>query len=90
MSLLTGKTQSSVARVVNRLAGRLLSDDYITVVRYKDSFTPKELAIAYDRFVLGLSVRSIALRRKLNKYQVYKTINYLRKQIETLTQRKMR
>jgi hypothetical protein len=82
LALLSGRRRESVARQMKRLIGRVLAEEYITIVRNKDMFSRKELDVAYDCFLLGLGYRAIAVKRKLNMAATRKIIRTLRKEIE--------
>jgi len=79
LALLSGRRRESVARQMKRLIGRVLAEEYITIVRHTDLFSRKELNVAYDCFLLGLGYRAIAVKRKLNKSATRKIIRTLRR-----------
>ena len=77
LSQLSGLDERTVARQVKLLSKRLLSDNYLTIYRHKSNFTSTELAIAYDRFLLGLGCRRIAKRHKLPDRSTFKIVKKL-------------
>jgi len=89
LALLSGRRQQSVARQMKRLIGRVLAEEYITIVRNKDMFSRKELNVAYDCFLLGLGYRAIAVKRKLNKSATRKIIRTLRRAEEGMRQKRI-
>ena len=89
LALLSGRRRESVARQMKRLIGRVLAEEYITIVRNKDLFSRKELDVAYDYFLLGLGYRAIAVKRKLNKSATRKIIRTLRKAEEGIRKKRI-
>ena len=74
---LTGKEERRVARRIRQLKDRLLGEEYISIVRHKGEFSPVELEVAYDRFILGMGCRKIAKRRGMTERRVLGTIKRL-------------
>jgi len=74
---LTGMSERYLARKVRRLLRRLLSEEYVSIVRHKKLFGTKTLEVAYDRYILGMSVRSISKKRNLSRYRVNNRIRWL-------------
>ncbi len=74
---LTGLSERYVARKLQGLLRRLQSEEYISILRHQSLFDSKTREIAYDRYLLGMSVRSIAKKRNLSRYRVTKTIRWL-------------
>ena len=71
----TGIGPTTVTYRIRRMVRRLLSDDYITILRAKDNFTQQELEISYDYFILGLGYRAIAAKRKISRSTVRRSAN---------------
>ena len=65
LAQLNGRDVNWVRRRVQKLGDRLLADDYGRIQRKRDLFTPMELRVAYDKYLLGLGYRQIAERRRL-------------------------
>lgn len=65
LGLLTGEKSQTLARRVDHCVRRLLGGQYIVVVRNRQCFSPEELAVAYDSFLLGMGYRTIAKKRGL-------------------------
>ena len=74
---LTGMSERHVARKLQRLLKRLESEEYISIERHQRLFDPSTLEVAYDRYLLGMSVRSISKKRNLSRYMVGKKIRCL-------------
>ena len=74
---LTGLSEKYVARKLKRLLRRLESEEYITILRHQSLFDPKTLEIAYDRYLLCMSVRSISKKRNLSRYRVSRKVRWL-------------
>ncbi|MFB0555947.1 MAG: AsnC family protein [Phycisphaerae bacterium] len=71
---LTGISDTSIARRINRLTKRLLDSQYIVCLRNRDKFTREQMTIAKDYFLTGLSIRKIALKRHRSFYRVRETM----------------
>jgi len=77
LAKLTGLSERHVALKLQRLLRRLQSEEYISILRHRSMFDPKTLEVAYDRYLLGMSIRSIAKKRNLSRYRVSKKIQWL-------------
>ena len=66
IAALSGIGPGTAAYRIRKLVGRLLSDDYITILRAKDKFSRRELLISYDYFLLGLGCRAISAKRRIS------------------------
>ncbi len=53
---------------------RLIDGEYITCLQNRDRFTKAELAVAKDYFLLALSQKKIAKRRRHSLYQIRKIL----------------
>lgn len=71
---LCGLTQTSVARRVRRLAGRLIDQRYVMCLRNRDKLSPRDLRIARDYLVRGWSMARIRREYRLSSYRVHKSI----------------
>ena len=71
---LTGISDTSIARRINRLTKRLLDSQYIICLRNRDKFTREQMTIAKDYFLTGLSIRKIAMKRHRSFYHVRETM----------------
>ncbi len=71
---LTGISDTSIARRINRLTKRLLDSKYIICLRNRDKFTGEPMTIAKDYFLTGMSMREIAIKRRWSWYHVRETI----------------
>ena len=74
ISRLTGMCRTSIARRINILTMRLLDGRYITCLRNRRKFSKHQIAIARDYFLTGLSIKTIALKRRRSRYRVGQTI----------------
>jgi predicted DNA-binding protein YlxM (UPF0122 family) len=81
MARLAGVNVANVARRIHKLIRRLLDGQYITCLRSRDKLTEKQIEMARDYFVLGLSMRKIAGRHGTTYYVVRQTM----KRIQRLT-----
>jgi len=71
---LAGISRISLARRINKLTERLMEGQYITCLRNRNRFTKREMAIAKDYFMLGMSMKKIADKRNWSYYQVRQTL----------------
>jgi hypothetical protein len=61
------------------------ANKYITCLRYRDRFTVREMAIAKDHFLQGISMKKIADKRRLSFYHVRKTLEKIQKFLVTVS-----
>ena len=74
MARLAGISETSIARRIHKLTERLIDNEYITCLRNRDRFTRRQMAIAKDYFLRGLSMRRIAAKRHSTYYRVHQTL----------------
>lgn len=67
---LLGVSEAKVARRVRKLTKRLLAGRYIESPQARRMFSARQLDIAADYFLRGLSIRTIARKRKRSCYYV--------------------
>ncbi len=78
MARLAGISETSIARRIHKLTERLINSDYITCLRNRNKFTGRQMAIAKDYFLTGLSIKKIALKRRRSRYRVTETIKIIK------------
>jgi len=83
MARLAGVNEARIARKIHRLIKRLLDGEYITCLRNKDNFSKREMAIAKDYFLLGLSMKKIAGKRHCSYYRVRETLKKIQRLVTT-------
>lgn len=71
---LAGVSDTSIARRINGLTKRLIDGEYIVCLRNRDKFTRDQMTIAKDYFMVGLSMKEIAVKRRWSRYHVRETI----------------
>ncbi len=81
MSRLAGIDETSISRRIVRIIKRLIDGKYIICLQNRDKLTARELVIAKEYFLLGLSVKKIAARRRWTYYQTYKTIKKIQQRV---------
>ena len=79
---LTGISDTSIARRINRLTKRLLDSRYIICLRNRDKLTREQMTIAKDYFLKGLSIRKIATKRHRSFYHVRETMKKIKSILE--------
>lgn len=70
-----GVSETSVARKIRAITKRLTDGPYIDCLRNRNKLTGRQLAIAKDYYLMGLSMRQIAAKRCRSYYRVRDTIN---------------
>jgi alkylated DNA nucleotide flippase Atl1 len=78
MSRLAGMSDTTIARRVNGIIKRLADEKYVSCLRNRDKFSSSEMSIAKEHFLLGLSARKIAARRRWSYYRARRTIKKIR------------
>jgi len=73
-----GTTEASIARRIRAISKRLADGPYIDCLRNRDRLTGLQLAIAKDYYLMGLSMRRIAAKRRWSYYRVRDTIIEIR------------
>ena len=73
-----GVTETSVARRIRAITKRLTDGPYIDCLRNRGKLTSRQLAIAKDYFLTGLSMRRIAGKRCWSYYCVRETLIKIR------------
>lgn len=74
ISKLAGVSRAAIARRISKLTVRLMDGPYIECLRYREKFTHREMTIAKDYFLLGISMKKIAETRHLSFYRVRKIL----------------
>ena len=65
-----GVSETRVARRIRAVSKRLIEGPYIECLRRRDKLTSRQLAIAKDYYLMGLSMRQIAKKRCWSYYRV--------------------
>jgi predicted DNA-binding protein YlxM (UPF0122 family) len=73
-----GTTETSIARKIHTITKRLTDGPYIDCLRNRGKLTDRQLAIAKDYFLVGLSMRRIAAKRHWSYYRVRDTLIEIR------------
>ncbi|MHC4206341.1 MAG: hypothetical protein ACYSTT_16945 [Planctomycetota bacterium] len=69
-----GASETSIARKIRAISKRLADGPYIDCLRCRDKLTSRQLAIAKDYYLMGLSIRRIATKRRWSYYRVRDTL----------------
>ena len=69
-----GATETSIARRIRAISKRLADGPYIDCLRCREKLTSRQLAIAKDYYLMGLSIRRIAAKRRWSYYRVRDTL----------------
>jgi predicted DNA-binding protein YlxM (UPF0122 family) len=73
-----GASETSIARRIRAISKRLADGPYIDCLRKHDKLTDSQLAIAKDYYLMGLSMRRIAAKRRWSYYRVRDTLIEIR------------
>lgn len=73
-----GVSETSVARRIRAITKRLTDGPYIDCLRNRNKLTSRQLAIAKDYYLMGLSMRQIAVKRRWSYYRVRDTLIEIR------------
>jgi predicted DNA-binding protein YlxM (UPF0122 family) len=65
-----GVSETSVARRIRTITKRLTDGPYIACLRNRNKLTSRQLDIAKDYYLMGLSMRQIAAKRRWSYYRV--------------------
>ena len=71
-------SETSVSRRIHQLSERLTNGEFLTCVRNRGKLNRRQLAIARDSFLMGLSNRQIARKRGMSLYAVRKELAGIR------------
>ena len=82
ISRLTGLCRTSIARRINALTMRMLDGRYITCLRNRRKFNKYQIIIAKDYFLTGLSIKTIALKRRRSRYNIAENIKKIKSILE--------
>jgi len=82
-----GYSETSVARRIRAITKRLTDGPYIDCLRNRDKLTGRQLAVAKDYYLMGLSMRQIAAKRRCSYYRVREALIEIRR-IVTVPQRR--
>ena len=79
MARLAGVNETRIARRIHKVTKRLIDGEYITCLRNSKKFSKTEMAIAKDYFLLGLSMKKIAGKRRRSYYRVRETLKKIQR-----------
>jgi DNA-binding NarL/FixJ family response regulator len=81
---LRGVSETSVARRIHQIAERLTDGEFLICVRNRDKLSRRQMAIARDSFLTGLSNNQIARKRSMSLYAVRKELADIRNLIREM------
>jgi DNA-directed RNA polymerase specialized sigma24 family protein len=82
---LRGVSETSIARRIHQLTRRLTDGEFVRCVRSRDKLSRRQMAIARDAFLTGLSLRRIAGKRGMSIYGVRRELRDIRRRIREAT-----
>ena len=77
-------SETSVSRRIHQLSERLTNGEFLTCVRNRDKLSRRQMAIARDSFLMGLSNKQIARKRGVSLYAVRKELAGIRNLIREM------
>ena len=81
---LRGVSETSIARRIYQLAERLTDGEFLSCLRNRDKLSQRQMAVARDYFLTGLSIKQIAGKRSMSLYNVRKVLFSIRNVIKEL------
>jgi len=73
-----GASETSINRRIRAISKRLTDGPYIECLRNRDKLTGRQLAVAKDYYLMGLSMRQIAAKRRRSYYRVREALVEIR------------
>lgn len=83
---LRGVSETSIARRIHQISERLTDGEYLMCVRSRDKLNRRQIAIARDYFLTGLSIKQIAGKRGMSLYAIRKELFRIRNLIRETKQ----
>jgi predicted DNA-binding protein YlxM (UPF0122 family) len=84
MAQLAGVNETIIARRIRKLMKRLTDGQYVTCLGNASKFTEAQIAIAKDYFLLGLSMKRIARKRRRTYYYIRQNLKRIQEIIATI------
>ncbi len=84
ISRLAGVDRKHVTRRIYNITERLMEGPYIDCLRYRHRFTLRQMAIAKDYFLSGLSLQKIADKQSSSYYHVRQALQKIRCILENI------
>ena len=81
---LAGVSETTIARRIDRLTKKLIEGEYIICLRNREKFTRSELAVVRDHFLMGMSLKKIAKKRRRTFYQVRQMMKKIKRVISAI------
>lgn len=76
---LLGQNRATVARRIGKIVRRLADQQYLSCVQNRDRLTHRQLKLARDYFLRGLSLRELTSKHNMTYHQVRTHIQVLKK-----------
>ena len=81
---LRGVSETSIARRIYQLSERLTDGEFLLCVRNRDRLNRRQMAVARDYFLTGLSIKQIAEKKNMSLYAVRKVLFSIRNLIREM------
>ena len=78
IACLRGVSETSVARRIHQIAERLTNGEFLMCLKNRDKLSQRQMSIARDYFLTGLSIKEIAGKRGMSMYAIRKELAGIR------------
>jgi len=85
ISTLAGVSRLCIARRIDKITKRLMEGKYIICLRNRDKFTRRQMAIAKEYYLLGLSIKKIVGKRGWSYYRVRQILQRIKLVLELVS-----
>jgi predicted DNA-binding protein YlxM (UPF0122 family) len=85
ISTLAGVSRLCIARRIDKITKRLMEGPYIICLRNRDKFTRRQMVIAKEYYLLGLSMKKIAGKRDWSYYRVRQILQRIKSVLELVS-----
>ena len=85
ISTLAGVSRLSIARRIDNITKRLMEGQYIICLRNRDKFTRRQMTIAKEYYLLGLSMKKIAGKRDWSYYRARQILQRIKLVLELVS-----
>jgi DNA-directed RNA polymerase specialized sigma subunit len=85
ISRLAGVSRLNIARRIHKITERLMEGRYITCLRNRDRFTKREMVVAKEYFLLGLSMKAIAGKSGWSYYRIRQILKRIQLVLELVS-----
>jgi len=81
IALVAGANQSTISRRIYKLTDKLVDGEYITILRNRERFSPKEIAVARDYFIDGMTQKQISAKWGMSMHSTRKILHEIKEAV---------